>query len=74
VKPPPCYCDQAPRDEATGQRRFVCNVCVNEILDEKNRLVREQQCLPERLAGEFERGRLYATHAQNVRRILEVKP
>jgi hypothetical protein len=67
VKSPPCYCDQAPRDEATGQRRFLCNVCVNAILDEKNRLIREQLCLPERLAGEFERGRRYGTEEEGQR-------
>jgi hypothetical protein len=59
VKTPPCYCDQAPRDEATGQPRFRCNVCLNAVLEEKNRLIRAEQCLPERLAGEFERGRRY---------------
>lgn len=36
-----CYCDQSPRDAATGQRRFMCNVCVNAIIDEKYRLVKE---------------------------------
>jgi broad specificity phosphatase PhoE len=67
MKPPPCYCDQAPRDEATGQPRFRCNVCLNEVLAEKNRLVREEQCLPERLAGEFERGRQYGTGEEGAR-------
>jgi hypothetical protein len=69
VKVPPCYCDQAPRDDDTGQPRFRCNVCVNAILEEKNRLVREELCLPERLAGEFERGRRYGTDEEG-RRIL----
>jgi hypothetical protein len=67
MKPPPCYCDQAPRDEATGQPRFRCNVCVNAVLEEKNRLVREEQCLPERLAGEFERGRQYGVNEEGAR-------
>jgi hypothetical protein len=67
VKPPPCYCDQAPRDEATGQPRFLCNTCVNAIVDEKNRLVREEMCLPEKLAGEFERGRQYGTDEEGAR-------
>jgi hypothetical protein len=69
MKPPPCYCDQAPRDADTGQRRFLCNVCVNAVVDEKNRLVREEQCLPERLAGEFERGRRYGIDEEG-RRVL----
>jgi hypothetical protein len=67
VKPPPCYCDQAPRDEATGQPRFRCNACVNAILEEKHRLVREERCLPERLAGEFERGRRYGVNEEGAR-------
>jgi hypothetical protein len=69
---PSCYCDQAPRDEATGQPRFRCNVCVNAVLDEKNRLVREEMCLPERLAGEFERGRQYGIREATARHDLPV--
>jgi hypothetical protein len=67
VKTPACYCDQSPRDEATGQPRFRCNVCVNAVLEEKNRLVRAEQCLPERLAGEFERGRRYGIDEEGAR-------
>lgn len=73
VKSPPCYCEQAPRDEATGQPRFRCNVCVNEILAEKNRLVREEQCLPEQLAGEFERGRRYGTDEEGARVLARIR-
>lgn len=51
MKTPRCYCDQAPRDTATGQRRFACNVCVDAIVDEKNRLVRQEQDFPARLAA-----------------------
>jgi hypothetical protein len=67
MKTPPCYCDQAPRDDATGQPRFRCNVCVNAVLAEKHRLVREEQCLPERLAAEFERGRRYGVNEEGAR-------
>jgi hypothetical protein len=73
VKTPACYCDQAPRDEATGQPRFRCNVCVNAILDEKNRLVREDQCQPERLAGEFERGRRYGVNEEGARILARIR-
>jgi hypothetical protein len=73
VKTLPCYCDQAPRDEATGQPRFRCNVCVGAILDEKNRLVREERCLPERLAGEFERGRRYGVNEEGARILARIR-
>jgi hypothetical protein len=68
-----CYCDQAPRDEATGQPRFRCNVCVNAVLEEKHRLVREEQCLPERLAGEFERGRRYGVNEEGARILARIR-
>jgi hypothetical protein len=73
VKMPPCYCDQAPRDEATGHPRFRCNVCLNETLAEKNRLIREEQCLPERLAGEFERGRRYGIDEEGARILARIR-
>jgi hypothetical protein len=73
VKQPPCYCDQAPRDEATGQPRFRCNVCVNAILEEKHRLVQAELGLPEAMAGEFERGRQYGIREEGARILARIR-